>query len=306
MAQKEIKFIGFLANVDNSIMKINFGSILKIKKNPYDKLANLLLQLTHDTSPFGILKQLTWNLGYYNNEKHRYCVISSLKDNLKFNENNSVTEFPKKLMPFHNRNIEKGLIQKLRLMRLFGNGNVCLPFSYYYVDDEDGVKLIMGGGSDISHGTHVRYTIPRGQKNKLQDFIDNTSLPFGDKNLRLAFDSFEISDQVSNIALSFLALMISLETVFNPAESEISYQIRRNTAALLGKTINDFEKIYGDIKQLYNKRSKLVHTGNRQSITKEDVFMLRQYVRKVILEVYTLGLDNKNLRSKLDKRGFRT
>src|SRR3972149_8242581 len=264
MARKEIKFIGFLANVDDSIMKINFGSVFKVQKLSYDGVANLLLQLTHDTSPFGILKQLTWELGYYNNEKHRYCVISSLKDNLKFNENNSVTKWPKKLIPFHNKYVEKRLKQKLRLMRLFYNGNICMPFLYYYVDDEDGVRLVMGGGSEYFYGSDEKYTIPRGQKRKLQDFIDNTSFPFRHEYLQLAFESFEMSYQVSNLALSFLSLMISLETMLNPGQVELRYRVSRNTAVLLGNKKIESEEIFRDMKDLYDKRSKLVHTGNNK------------------------------------------
>ena len=306
MAEKEIKFIGFLANVDNSIMKINFGSVFKMQKLSYNKSANLLFQLTHDASPFGIIKQLTWGLGYYDNEKPRYCVTSSLKDNLKFNENDSVTEWPKKLMPFHNQHVEKGLKQKLRLMRLFYDCNICMPFTYYYVDDEGVVKPIMGGGSEFFLGSDAKYTISRGQRQKLQDFIDNTSFPFSNKNLQLAFENFEVSYKVSNRALSFLSLMISLETMLNPGHAELRYHVSRNTAVLLGNKETESEKIFRDVKGLYDKRSKLVHTGNSKEITKDDLLKLRKYVRESIVKFYEFCGDKDALCSALNKRGFGT
>ncbi len=304
MAQKEIKFIGFLANVDNSIMKVDFGSVFKMQKLSYNKAANLLLQLTHDTSPFGIIKKLTSDLGYYNNEKHRYCVTSSLKDNLKFNENDSITEWPSKLFPFHNKQVVKGLKQKLQLMRLFYDVNICIPFLYYYIDNADGVKIVMGAGSESFLGSDVKYKVHRGQKQKLQDFIDNTSLPFSHKYLQLAFESFEVSYHVSNLALAFLSLMIGLETMLNPGQGELRYRVSRNTAVLLDKKENVSEKVFGDIKDLYDKRSKLVHTGNNKEISKKDLLKLRKYVRDSIVKVYELSMDKVALCAALNKRGF--
>lgn len=304
MAQKEIKFIGFLANVDNSIMKVDFGSVFKMQKLSYKKAANLLLQLTHDTSKFGIIKQLTSDLGYYNNEKHRYCVTSSLKDNLKFNKNDSITEWPRKLFPFHNKNVEKGLKQKLRLMRLFYDVNICMPFLYYYFDDADGVKIVMGAGFGSFLDSDVKFIIHRGQKQKLQDFIDNISFPFSHKYLQMAFECFEVSYKISNLALAFLSLMIGLETMLNPGLGELRYRISRNTAVLLGKKKAESEKIFVDIKDLYNKRSKLVHTGNNKEITKKDILKLRKYVRDSIVKVYDLSMGKDALCATLNKRGF--
>lgn len=304
MAQKEIKFIGFLANVDNSIMKVDFGSVFKVQKLSYNKAANLLLPLTHDTSPFGIIKQLTLDLGYYNNEKHRHCVTSSLKDNLKFNENDSITEWPTKLLPFHNKHVVKGLQQKLQLMRLFYDVNICMPFLYYYIDDADGVKIVMGAGSESFLGSDVKYVVHKGQKQKLQDFIDNTSLPFSHEYLQLAFESFEVSYKVSNLALAFLSLMIGLETMLNPGQGELRYRVSRNTAVLLGKREAESEKVFADIKDLYGKRSKLVHTGNNKEITKRDLLKLRKYVRDSIVKVYELSMDKVALCAALNKRGF--
>jgi len=105
--------------------------------------------------------------------------------------------------------------------------------------------------------------------------------------------------------LSFLTLMMCLETLFHPAqEGELKYRISRNTAALLGKKLDKYsDTIFKDINHLYQIRSKLIHTG--ENIIKEiDLNLLRFYVKESIKEIYQMQIDKGELLELLNSRGF--
>jgi len=71
---------------------------------------------------------------------------------------------------------------------------------------------------------------------QLQEFIDNTNLPFKNKFLELAFENFELSYAVNNLNLQLLVLMNGMEALFNKGSNgEIIYKISRNASVLLGK-----------------------------------------------------------------------
>jgi hypothetical protein len=87
--------------------------------------------------------------------------------------------------------------------------------------------------------------------------------------IQLSLEHFELSYRVWPAGLEFITLMIVMEVLFNDGHTELSYRISRGCAVLLGTSIEHSQKIFKDMKRLYSKRSKLMHTGNRKSITDE-------------------------------------
>lgn len=100
--------------------------------------------------------------------------------------------------------------------------------------------------------------------------------------------------------------MMSLETLFHPSEQgELRYRISRNVAALLGKNDDkDSKTIFTDVEKLYDKRSKLVHTGNKSIVKESDLLLLRHYVRESIKEIYKMNKGKGDLLELLNSRGF--
>jgi hypothetical protein len=49
--------------------------------------------------------------------------------------------------------------------------------------------------------------------------------------------------------------------MLNAADRELQYRVARNAAMLLGKNAQESERICSEVRDLYDKRSKLVHTG---------------------------------------------
>ena len=188
-------------------------------------------------------------------------------------------------------------------MRLFKEGNICIPLEYYYFIDYDTPKLIMSDDRGL-YVSPAPYTLKSSEILGLQEFIQNTKLPFKRSFLQLAFESFELSYQIHDRNLSFLSLMISLETLFNSGRKKLSYRISRNTAVLLGKEKEDSETIFSEIKDLYDKRSKIVHTGNSNIVDQDDLLKLRHYARESIKEINKIDKNKDELLEILNSCGF--
>lgn len=141
-----------------------------------------------------------------------------------------------------------------------------------------------------------------------------------------AFESYEESYNIQNQGLSFLMLIIALEVLFGPKDGmvELTHRISRNIAVLLGENLEDSKRIFKEIKNFYNKRSKMLHTGEyrykhfhnqqhkhsqhkdiqQKCISQDDLLKLREYVRKSIKKIYSLNKDKETLEDLLNFKGF--
>ena len=317
MSKKMIYFLGLLSNIDSSILKINFEHGFKVEGRPdsgqlqvrtndypndtlnYKEVAHLIYHL--EGLPLNeVYKKLIADLSCLNvSEKKIYVITNSIEIDVKMNDKGISTEVAK-----FDKLVYGYLHPIIQLMRLFKEGNISMPWIYHYSIDNDGIprpykRIIMP-----LHVLKGPYTIESSEIPELLKFIKNTKLPFTEPSLQLAFENFEFSYRISDINLSFLTLMISLEALLNPGEQELTYRISRNAAVLLGKKDNNSKDIFDEIKKLYGKRSKIVHTGKSDIINGEDLFKLRYYVRDLIKEINKIGKTGKELWDLLNSRGF--
>lgn len=85
---------------------------------------------------------------------------------------------------------------------------------------------------------------------------------------------------------AFLLYMIALESVilFEDHTDQLSYSLRLRTSYLLGKNFKGRKKIHDDIKNLYVKRSKIVHDGFFD-VEDADLNLIRYITKSAILSV---------------------
>ncbi|MEN6575130.1 MAG: hypothetical protein ABFD90_02215 [Phycisphaerales bacterium] len=194
---------------------------------------------------------------------------------------------------------------KLRLLRLFKEGNVVLPYSFlYYINESQPDPFCLRREYPIADRTP--FTLTPTEVPEAQSFIDAVSLPLRESSLQLAFENFDLSYEVHDTSLAFLSLMIALEILLYPKDShgEITHQISRNAAVLLGGNRQGAQDIFRDMKRLYGTRSALVHTGDRSSVARQDVLDLRQYVRQTIKEAMSSRMSKDELLKMLNACGF--
>ena len=299
MSGKEIHFIGLLANTDSSILQVPLDHGFRIhamsEEDGIGFFSNLG-GLPHEE----VGKKLFIDFPCLNSdEKKFYSINNSFESSGEsFNETWNV------VAKFANDRVQGYLDPVIQLMRLFKEGNICMPLGYYYSIDNNAPKSIISTSTGLYIVPKPKYTLESSEILDLQEFIQNTKLPFERSFLQLAFGNFELSYQIHDRNLSFLSLMISLETLFNPGRQELRYRVSRNTAVILGKEKEDSEKIFRDIKNLYDKRSDIVHTGNSNIINEDDLLKLRHYVRKSIKEINKIDKNKDELLEILNSCGF--
>jgi hypothetical protein len=308
MPEKETHFKGILANTDASILKVHLEHGFKFESVPYNQGISVVSSLERWTTPFSIMRKLTMDLPCFNHdEKSFYYISGTVPGRVKLDAEYRITSgVPSELMDF-DKNFVRGYLEpSLRLMRLFKEGNICMPLKYYFVLDDEGMPrnvMSQSGPSWRTLASPEKYSLSEAEIPDLEHFMNKTNLPF-EEFLELAFENFELSYETHNKGLSFLSLMISLETLFNPEGQEIRYRVSRNAAVLLGTNFEESEQIFTEVKKLYDKRSKLVHTGSTKVIDKEDLAKLRHFVRRSIKQVYSVGMKKKDLLAKLHTLGF--
>ena len=299
--KKEIHFMGLLANTDSSILNVKLDHGFKIYALT-NREGFTLISIFEGLPPMEIGRKLFMDF-HCLSDKKLYYIGNSFESDIEMNNEGVLTSFPSEVAKFDNELIHGYLNPVIRLMRLFKEGNICMPLKYYYFVDNNIPKSFMTMGTHLYISPEV-YTLESFKIADLQRFLRNTKLPFKESFLQLAFENFELSYQTHNINLSFLSLMISLETLFNPGGQELRYRVARNTAVLLGKDREDSKKIFSEIKGLYDKRSNIVHTGKLNIINKEDLLKLRHYVRESIKEINKIGKSKDELLDLLNSCGF--
>ena len=295
--KKDLYFIGFLVNVDDSILKLRIGDGFSIDKKQQQEIMPLLQKLDYHygvKSGFEII-----NFNQDGRPSGSYCINKYLPEFVEGTPQGGVVIPIAKL-----KEIYRSLSDKLRLLRLFKEGNIFLRFSLFYHLKES-VPSIVQVGREYPLTDRTLFHLSDDEEAQAEAFINDTRIPFQHSFLQLAFDSFELSYETYNRGLAFLSLMISMEAFFCASQNEITYQVSRNAAVLLGKSKDESKEIFDDIKKLYSKRSKLIHgKQDKNPIIPKDILRLRHYVRESIKSIYKLDLCQKDLLRILTKSGF--
>jgi hypothetical protein len=304
MVKKKIYFMGLLANTDSSILKVNLEHGFEIKAISDNEGASFISAL-EGLSYLEVHRKLFINFPCLDSyEKKLYFVSNSFKGNFQINNRSVLACSQSEIEKFEKDFVRSYLSSVLRLMRLFKEGNICMPLRYYYFIDNDIHKPARWTGTNQYISTQPKFTLGNSEISDLIGFIKEMQLPFKKRFLQLAFGNFELSYQTPHMDLSFLSLMGSLEALFNRGQPELAYTISRNTAVLLGEDEDDSCKIHEEMKKLYDKRCDIVHGRKPKVVNNDDLSKLRHYVRESIKEIYKIGKDKDEIFHLLNSSGF--
>lgn len=334
---REIHYIGILANVDDSILDLELEHGFEVTKHIIDSsdddfkiLMDLLgseyeLLLKYDE---GSCVSLDYNINNDADEYVIYCIKNSFKgDSAKIYNEKYCWGVAERKVIFHpstdikdkkeNDLVSEYLYPSIKKMRLYRKGNICIPFNYFYFVDNNVPELV----SSLDFGYYIideEYSLEKSEINEFNRFIKEIEIPFSHNELQLAFENFELSYEIQNLNMQFLTLMNALEVLLKIGNTELSYKLSRNGAILLGKDKDTSERIYKTLKCLYNIRSSIVHTGKpkqRKNTDKpldeqmiENISILREYVRDSIKEVNFIikkeGKNKEEILEMLNEYGF--
>ena len=287
-----------MTNIDASILNLKLEHDFKItvlsEKEAFDFIKEVDKVPLREAGKIIVFKFPCLNF----QERKVYVIDNSIEVDEKTTE----SEF-NIIAQFDNNFVHGYLNPTLQLMRLFKEGDLRMPYRYFYNIEHGKPSSNMSMG-DSKFCSREKYCIENSELTGLNIFLHETKLPFKKDFLQLAFENFNLSYEISNTSLSFLTLMISLETLFNPGGGELVYRISRNAAVLLGTNMEESEKTFTEIKQLYQKRSIVVHTGKTNSVKRENLLKLRHYVRESIKKMYLIKKNKKEILELLTSSGF--
>ena len=303
MIKKDVHFLGVLANVDQSILKYRLEHGFEITSVPVDEAVHLISNL-ENLPQKSVYSKLFMHYPCINSSENRiYLVSKKMIGEIKLDYYGRVVEVPEEIWSFAGEYVSRYLGQTFRLMRLFKEGNILMPLSYYYYEDRGIPKSFMQASTTLPISREL-YHLEDSEIPELQKFLKEFTLPFQKDFLQLAFENFEESYHVTKRHLAFLSLMIGLEALFNPGGGETRYRVSRNVAVLLGRNREDSKAIFENVKKLYDKRSKVIHSGKVDEIEEVDVLNLRNYLRESIKKIYRMGVEKDELLEKLNEAGY--
>ena len=299
MVKKKIHFRGFLTNTDASILKLKQENGFKIRALSDTEAYDFIKEI--DKIPIREARRTLFVQYPYLNfqEKKVYVIDNSFEVDAKLEEN----EFFNNIARFDNKEVWGYLNPTFQLLRLFKEGDLRIPLKYYFII-KNGKPTSFMCSKNSKYCSCELFHLENSELTDLNIFLRDTKLPFKESFLQLAFENYTLSYEIANIALSFLTLMISLETLLNPSSSELRYRISRNTAVLLGIDEDESKKIFAEIKLFYNKRSEVVHAGKSKTIKKENLLKLRHYVRESIKKMHLMKRSKDEILDLLNSSEF--
>lgn len=298
MAKVPIHFIGFLANVDDSITALQLNDGFRIERKAQ---AEVMAFLDSVEKSYGNNESFRL-IAFDSDGRPRGCYCIMKRDVDRFEATSRGRMIVKSAT---GRTVHSQAEEKLRLLRLFKEGNIVMPYACLYRDLPDGKPEIPTLVRVYPLWDRTPFTLESKELEETQKFLATHSLPPREKHVQLAFEGFELSYEVHDIGVAFLQLMIAMEVMLHPGDrDELRYRISRNAGVLLGQDRGDAERVYKEVRELYDKRSKLVHAGDKSVITREDVLKLRHYVRETIKEAMKSGMSKGELLNTLNACGF--
>ncbi len=197
--------------------------------------------------------------------------------------------------------LEEPISRQLRLSGLYLCGQVDLAASYWYTL-EKGKPLLTLGGMTMRPLRELPGTV--NQIEATNKFIVNNKLPLTPDYLQTALEHWEEAHRSTQPHIEFFSLMVALETLFNVGAQDIRYRVSRSIAVLLGKTPEQAEYIFETVKEAYDVRSKLVHTGRAKGLEKVWLWGLRHLVQEAILRLNDLKMSKDEVSARLTRLGF--
>jgi len=134
--------------------------------------------------------------------------------------------------------------------------------------------------------------------------VDQLAEP--DDNYRVALDKFQNSFQRGNENDRLLDCVIALEALYlkSGEQQEMAYRLSQRGALLLSESEEEALDIKENLKEAYNKRSRLVH-GSTADADRESVLRLHDLTRKSLatfIQMKDDGKDHNDIIESLDQR----
>ena len=299
----KLKYIIFLQNVDNSITELKLTHDLRVVSLDMDSTIKLIRNFDNcsisDAGRKLAIDSKVFNFDTDNNYFIEREFDAELDEQDIIDGNAGILN----VLGSYQNEITPYLESMLTALRLFKEGDIAYWDEYFYRQNKSG-KLLSSHSPKSKINFSLKYSINPDEIDQCNTFI-NGFIPPESKYLKLALEQFSNSYIAVDVESAFLCLMISLEALYLKSSRKVSFRLRRNCAIVLGNDSESSDVILHDIKELYIKRSNLIH-GSRKAgkITRDDLYKCRYYVRESIKKFIELNEDHDTFLDKLESLKF--
>lgn len=303
-----VRYAALLGNVDKTILRIRIGDGFAVEEWPIEEFVAFYEDM-HGSAEHDVWCKLDGEWGYGHGKRYRpknvYVVTKRFDD---FPIGPTGTNIDKEMEQFKRRiqfeSQQTTLLgDKISKLRLFAEGSLKICVEFFYTE-EDGIPEMVSSREETLHCENRLFRVGTRDLSVIQELLESSPLATGHKYISFAIENFLQSYRVAQPELEFISLMLALESIFNDGKQELRNKVARGCAVLLGRTKQSSRTVFNDVRDLYDKRSVLVHTGDRSKIKHADVLALKSYIRKSLLRVVQLGLPKDQLSIQLTEAGF--
>jgi hypothetical protein len=197
------------------------------------------------------------------------------------------------------------LDQNFLLMRLFVHGEARVFSSYWYLPRKgDNCGELLGSTTFNETFENDPTRLTSWSVQRINEVFRVVKFPFKYEYLNLALEFMEGASRYAPLHMRFLSLMIGMEVMFNLGPQDIRYRVARSAAVLLGDDEMRAVEVFDQVKKLYDLRSKIVHVGAKDKVSRDDYWWAKYLLRRSIVSAYQSGLDKQALMDKLGRTGF--
>lgn len=228
-----------------------------------------------------------------NPENFEYCFFESI-DFFEFEVSNKTTinksSFESVLQKYNITKVVDDLETKLRLVL-----NVPVLFQAVNIEFYDENKKYISSvqsNRTISFWNRLLYGLDENEihNNSRFHFDFNAMKNIGNNQFQRALYFYDRSFDSDITSNRFIMIFSSLESIFNLDSEDITEKLARYSAKLLSEdNVENYNKIYDDMKDLYKKRCEYVHGKKNNNISIFDEQLLRRYVRKIIIAYWYIA-----------------
>jgi hypothetical protein len=292
----QIEFIGVLANAHTSVAFLDFAPCRAVVW-PYEKLVRFIAH-QEGLPKWSVYPRVDMDFAVHRNRRSRVCVLEGFFEGPDDDEADSFWLKHKAEGTF-----VRQINRRVSLFRLFEPGH--LELIAHYTFERRGRRTEPLGSSWFPGGIPENpLKVSPARARWLNRVIGQMPMQFSHEYLNLAVASLDRSYRETDHVLAFLMLMIGIEAIFNPGKQEVRFRLCRGLAILCGRSRGERRAIFSRAKDIYDRRSVLLHTGKQKIITATDVDFVRHHLRGAVIAAHSLGFSKDQLSTYLIEAGF--
>lgn len=297
MAKCTFQFAAPISNALGCFRNIKLQAPFKIEKWDYDKLADLVNEIDgpHPWAPDPRIDEFKCI-----DRDTDTCFVVTGRMKLDHDEQDT-----KSFLRLHKQlDAQSAFLSKqIELIRLYLSAPICLATEYWYEQFSSGETVMHSATRPLDVHEEPTY-VSQAEARSLNEFLLVHSAKKHAGYISIALDHWNHSYGPLPKHLQLLSLITALEVLLNPSQTEIKHRVTRHTSILVGRTVDQSQRLYKSLSEVYDARSKVVHAGQVKACDTIDYYSLRRWASTAIKLAMELNISKDDLCRDLNQLGF--